>query len=703
MLSAPKGSGLVTSAMAADMSALVSGASVQRLTLGIDGNGRIRQHDRSAADVLTSRPESLLGLDLCDLIAGPGDPVATVRGLIETVRADRESTAVLAIRTASRAVLDAVVTIEPIRSADPELIAQVTIRIPPPAVERFIDPALMRHALLDGAVRRIGGRLDLDQMTPELVNILVPHFCNSTGLMLLENLVGEDEQQERVPDGTYLVRRMALAYDDSDPAWDAVFPTGEILRYPADTPYTMCMDSRRSVSVVMNDEAAVDLATTWLRRPVARLFAGASMLLLPLLAGEMLLGFFACVRKAGFRRFDAYDAEIGMEFAGRAALFMDSARRFSRERATALTLQRSMLPTGLSAPSSVQVRHRYLPGSKLIEVGGDWYESIALPGARVALVVGDVAGHGVRAAVTMGRMRTAIKTLSMLELPPAETLQRLDDLMHELGVLEPHFATCVYAVYDAVDGTCEVASAGHLPPLLVHPDGSNELLDVSPAPPLGIGASPIISRTLRIEDGSLLVLYTDGLVEKRTEDIDVGLARLCAMFGPHSAGQSLDDLCRTALAGVFDDQQRDDIALLIARLSRIPADRHVSWNLAAKLTAAQRARSLIRRPLRQWGLADLIPVAELLVSELVTNAVRYAQNKIGLRLVLEGGLFCEVFDDSAALPRLRQAADDDERGRGLQVVSQIAQRWGSRRTVSGKVVWCELALPVPAGERPARD
>jgi len=250
----------VTSAMAAEMSALLSGASVQTLTLGIDGEGRIRQHDRSSADILTDRPDSLLGLDLCDLIAGPGEATTTVRGLLDTVRSDRECTAVLAIRTASRAEVDAVVTIEPIRSTDPELIAQVTMRIPPPAAERFIDPALMRHALLDGAVRRIGGALDIDQMAPELVNILVPHFCNSAGLLVLENLVGEDEQPERVPDGTYLVRRMAVAHDDDDPAWDAVFPTGEILRYPAGTPYTLCLDSRKPVNVVMNDEAAVDLA-----------------------------------------------------------------------------------------------------------------------------------------------------------------------------------------------------------------------------------------------------------------------------------------------------------------------------------------------------------------------------------------------------------------------------------------------------------
>ena len=347
------------------------------------------------------------------------------------------------------------------------------------------------------------------------------------------------------------------------------------------------------------------MAAAWIRRPVADLLSGVSMLLLPLIARDVMLGFFVCIRRVGFRRFDAYDTEIGMEFAARAAIFMDNAQRYSRERATALTLQRSMLPTGLSSPSSVEVKHRYLPGSKLIEVGGDWYESIALPGGRVALVVGDVAGHGVRAAVTMGRLRTAIHTLAMLELPPAETLQQLNELMNELGVREPHFATCVYAIFDAVSGTCEVASAGHLPPLLVHPDGSNELLDVQPAPPLGVGTGLIQSRVLDIEDGSLLVLYTDGLVEKRTRDIDEGIGRLRDIFGPGSAQQPLEDLCRATLAGVYADEHRDDIAVLVARLRRIPADNVVSWTLPSELTSASRARTLIRRPLRRWGLTEL--------------------------------------------------------------------------------------------------
>ncbi len=696
----------MASAVAAEVSAsaVLANTSTRTLILGIDKAGRIRQHDRGAGDVLAGgvlagEPSALIGIELSSLLAVPdGAPATVLQSMIDGACSNREGTTVLSFRTANDAIADAVVTVQPIRSADPELAAQVIMRIAPPVQERFLDPAVMRQVMIDGAVRRAGGALDIDQMAPELMGTIVPHFCNAAELVVLESLVADDEFPSEPMDGTQIVRRLAVVHDDGNTAWDAAFPTGEILRYPSNTPYTRCMDTGRPVCELVSHESAEAMAGAWIRRPVAGLLSGVSMLLLPLIARDVMLGFIVCVRRTGYRRFDPYDVEIGMEFAARAAIFMDNAQRYSRERTTALTLQRSMLPTqtGLSAPSSVEVRHRYLPGSKLIEVGGDWYESIALPGGRVALVVGDVAGHGVRAAVTMGRLRTAIQTLAMLELPPAETLQQLNELMHELGSREPHFATCVYAIFDAVTGTCEVASAGHLPPLLVRPDGTNELLDVPQAPPLGVGSGLIQSRTLHIEDGSLLVLYTDGLVEKRSRDIDEGIGRLREIFGPGSADESLEELCKATLAGVYADEHRDDIAVLMARLRRLPADRIVTWALPSELTSASRARSVIRRPLRRWGLTDLLPTAELLVSELVTNAVRYAQGKIGLRLVLENGLVCEVLDDSAALPRLRHPDDSDERGRGLQVVSQLAQRWGARRAASGKVVWCELAVPAPA-------
>ncbi len=711
----PTGEHHVTTGMTVDSSAPPQNASVRTIILGIDHSGRIVQHDRQAPAVLGRPAEKLLGASLSDLVSDPtpaadgesngvvpapanaGDNV--VQSLLEALKADREGTGMLSIHTESGDNLDAIVTVHPMRAGDANVAALALLRIPSPVAARFVDPALMRQTLLDGTFKRIGDSLDFDHVARELMSSLVPHFCNSGGVAVLESLIGDDEFPSHGPDGTQPLRRLAVANDAEDPAWEATFPIGEILRYPRGSSYVRCMDSGKPVMENRIPGAdAAKLADLWQRPPVAELLADASMLLLPLIAQGSTLGFLVCVRKPGYRSFDAYDQEIGMEFASRAAMFIDNARRYNREHATALTLQRSLLPTGLSAPSSVDVRHRYLPGSKLIEVGGDWYESIALPGARVALVVGDVAGHGVRAAVTMGRLRTAIHTLARLELPPAESLQQLDELMHTLGEREPHFATCAYAIFDAVSGNIEVAVAGHLPPLLVRPDGSNEYLDVAPAPPLGVGEGPIESRQFSVEDGSMFLLYTDGLVENRTRDIDDGLGRLQKIFSESAPDRSLEDLCKAMLDGVYADYQRDDIAVLLARLSRIPADHHATWTLGRELTSVGQARSLIREPMERWGLEDMIPVTELLVSELVTNALRYSPGAVTLRLVREGALVCEVGDNSAALPRLRQASRDDENGRGLQVVSQFASRWGARRTSTGKVVWCEQPLPGSEGE-----
>jgi serine phosphatase RsbU (regulator of sigma subunit) len=689
----------VISGTVVEITALLSNTSVRTLILGIDQSGRIVQHDRNAPEILAFEREALAGTPLADLVCGPTGPGSPLDGLLDAVGSGREATAVLAVRVRRVGPVDAVASVQAMQGDDPELAALVILRMPPPGDERFVDPALMRHALLDDTFRRIGSTLDLDQMARGLIGILVPHFCNAAGLLVLDSVADTDEFPAPPPDGSQLLRRIAVATDDGDPSWDAAFPTGEVLLYPPGTPYVQCMQTGKPVrETKLEPDRAVAIAESWLRRPVARLLSGTSMLLLPLLTmKDGALGFFVCTRKENFRRFDDYDSEIGMEFASRAAIFIDNARRYSRERTTALTLQRSLLPTGLSAPPSVEVRHRYLPGSKLVEVGGDWYESIELPGARVALVVGDVAGHGVRAAVTMGQLRTAIHTLAMLELTPTESLEQLNELMTSLGEREPHFATCAYALYDAVTGTCEVASAGHLPPLLVRPGGSSEFLDAAPAPPLGVGEGPIESRVYEIDDGSLLVLYTDGLVEDRNRDIDDGLSYLRGIFGPGATSRSLDDLCRAVMAGVFAHHQRDDIALLIARLSRIAADHHVSWTLPHELVSAGRARALLRDPLRRWKLDDLLPTTELLVSELVTNAIQNAEGDVTLRLILARTLVCEVLDSSAALPRRRRADRDDEHGRGLQVVSQLAQRWGARWTRDGKIVWCEQALPTVLG------
>jgi anti-sigma regulatory factor (Ser/Thr protein kinase) len=266
--------------------------------------------------------------------------------------------------------------------------------------------------------------------------------------------------------------------------------------------------------------------------------------------------------------------------------------------------------------------------------------------------------------------------------------------MQTIGEREPHFATCAYAVYDGVTGEIELAVAGHLPPLLVHPDGRNEYLEVIPCPPLGIGNGVVDTKVITVEDGSLFVLYTDGLVESRDRDISEGLDRLQAAFGPGAPDQDLEDLCKTSLDGVYSDAYRDDIAVLIAKLRRIPEDHRICFRLEPELSSVRHARSLIRDPLKRWGLEDLIDSSELLVSELVTNAIRYANGEVMLRLILEPDtLVCEVHDTSPALPRVLQVDKDAENGRGLHVVSQVASRWGARRTSGGKVVWCQQQVP----------
>jgi serine phosphatase RsbU (regulator of sigma subunit)/anti-sigma regulatory factor (Ser/Thr protein kinase) len=687
-----------------------SPSSVRTLILGIDRTGRIVQHDRTAPKILARTADDLLGVHLSDITAagqrmGTGSddlPVQIVSTtavgiitLLEAVKSDREANAVLTILLANGGTADAVVTAKPMQTGDSDVAAFVIMQIPVSSPERFIDPAVMREILMRDANPIDGDTLDFSELAKKMTAQLVPAFCTSAEVLVLESLIGDNEVPAHAPHADVPLRRLHVKHDQQDPAWQAAFPIGEILRYPGGSPYVQCIESGAPVlEHAVSADSAKKLARAWRRKPVGGLLSDVSMLIIPAISKGTVLGLFCCFRDAGTRRFDMHDMEMAMDYATKSAVFFDHATRYNREHATALTLQRAMLPTGLSAPSSVEVRHRYLPGSELVEVGGDWYEAIKLPGARVALVIGDVAGHGVRAAVTMGRLRTAIQTLAMLELPPAESLQQLDELMQTIGEREPHFATCAYAIYDAVTGSIELAVAGHLPPLLVHPDGRNEYLEVTPSPPLGIGDGIVESKRIPIADGSLFVLYTDGLVESRDRDIGEGLDRLQSAFGVGSPEKDLEELCKTSLDGVYSDAKRDDIAVLIARLRRIPEDRRICIPLEPELSTVRLARAAIRDPLKRWGLEDLIPVTELLVSELVTNAVKYANGETTLRLILEPeSLVCEVHDTAPALPRVLQVDKDAENGRGLHVVSQLAQRWGARRTPTGKVVWCEQLVP----------
>jgi len=377
--------------------------------------------------------------------------------------------------------------------------------------------------------------------------------------------------------------------------------------------------------------------------------------------------------------------------------------------AMAVALQRSLLPHGLPEQSALDVAHRYLPAQA--GVGGDWYDVVPLPGTRVALVVGDVVGHGVHAAATMGRLRTAVHNFSMLDLPPDELLAHLSELAGRIdaedgataggapgGPAPITGATCLYAVYDPVSRSCQIARAGHLPPVLVRPDGAAELLDLPAGPPLGLGGGlPFESAEFEVPEGSRLVLYTDGLVEDRRRDIDVGLEMLrTALAG---ADRGPEETCEAALAALLPEVPRDDVALLVARTRALPPADVAHWEAPADPAAVAEVRERASRQLAAWQLDDLAFTTELLLSELVTNAIRYGTGPIEVRLLRDRALVCEVSDTSSTSPHVRYAATTDEGGRGLFLVAQLAEHWGTRYTAGGKIVWAEQRIPGP--RRPA--
>ncbi|NUS51161.1 MAG: SpoIIE family protein phosphatase, partial [Nocardioidaceae bacterium] len=425
-----------------------------------------------------------------------------------------------------------------------------------------------------------------------------------------------------------------------------------------------------------------------------------SLMVVPIRARGTVLGVAHFFRRDTPEPFEGDDLILAEEFVSRAAVCIDNARRFTREHSATLALQRSLLPHGLPRQTAVEVTSRYLPADDRAGVGGDWFDVIPLSGGRVALVVGDVVGHGTHAAATMGRLRASVHTLADLDKSPDELLAHLDDLVMRLvdeeGTTEAaadttaQGASCLYAVYDPVSRMCTLARAGHPPPAVVRPDGVVEVPDLPAGPPLGLGGLPFESAEFELPAGSLLVLFTDGLVEARDRDIDVGLALLGdALAGPDRA---LDDICEQILDTVVVRPPEDDVALLVARTRTLDTGQVASWELPADPAVVADARTRVSARLAEWGLDDVAFTTELVVSELVTNAIRHAAGPIRLRLIRDDTLICEVSDASSTAPRMRHARTLDEGGRGLFLVAQFTQRWGTRYTPEGKTIWAEQAL-----------
>jgi anti-sigma regulatory factor (Ser/Thr protein kinase) len=438
-----------------------------------------------------------------------------------------------------------------------------------------------------------------------------------------------------------------------------------------------------------------------------------SRLVVPLRTKGPALGVVTFVRDRHPDPFGAADLPVADELVARAAVCIDNARRYTREHTAALMLQRSLLPRNLPRLSGVEIAHRYLPADITTGVGGDWFDVIALSGKRVGLVVGDVVGHGLRAAATMGRLRTSVHVLAQLDLPPDELLTRLDDLITQTaqertavagggaGDTEPDplpddaalGVTCLYAVYDPVTGRCSMARAGHPLPAVVDPDtGSVSYPDLPAGPPLGLGGLPFESAEITLPEGSLLALYTDGLVQGRGRDRDTELDALRGVLADHR--KPLDDLCDRTVATLLPGPVEDDAALLLVRTHLLDRGQVATWELADTPEMVGRARSLATGQVGAWGLdGEVAFTTELVVSELVTNAIRYAAGPVQLRLIRDRTLICEVSDTGHTSPHLRRAGNDDEGGRGLFLVAQMTQQWGTRYTATGKTIWAEQTLP----------
>ncbi|MFC8677858.1 SpoIIE family protein phosphatase [Streptomyces griseorubiginosus] len=626
--------------------------------------------------------------------------------------------------------------------------------------------ARQRLALLDRAGEHIGRGLDIRQTAQELADVAVPALADYITVDLLEPVLRGAEPTMQVP----LVRAGQQSVNEGVP--EAVVAVGEVAAYLPGTPPLRCLAEGTS----WREERLDPLAAEWATdipggRTATFLELGLhSVMVVPIRARGATLGVTTFFRRRRQEPFDEDDLNLAEDLVSRAAVCVDNARRYTRERQAALVLQRSLLPHRLPEQDAVEVTACYRPADELTGLGGDWYDLIPLSGARVALVVGEVPGHGIAAAAAMGRLRTAVRTLAALDLPPEEVLGHLDDLVARAareegagpeaaggsgggegcgaaggsGALEDSGLTrgseaapggtrglgdsvtpaatpapgnsralaapvdpsdesdsaqavgsgCVYVVYDPVDGQCAMAAAGHPAPAVILPDGTVAFVDLPQGPSLGVGGPPFESVELALAPGSTLALHTDGLLAHgEGRSLEAGRERLREAL--ERSADTLDLRCRAVVDSLAPDQPHDDLALLLARTRLLGPEQVADWDVPVDPVQVAEARKAASRQLTEWGLEDFAFTTELVVSELVTNAIRHAVGPIRLRLIRARTLMCEVLDSGSTAPHLRHPRTTDEGGRGLLLVSQFAQRWGTRFVPEGKVIWAEQSLREP--------
>ncbi|WP_055551261.1 SpoIIE family protein phosphatase [Streptomyces sp. NBRC 110028] len=561
-----------------------------------------------------------------------------------------------------------------------------------------------RLLLLNEASVRIGSTLDIDRTAQELADVAVPELADFVTLDLLPSVHGGSEPRPGPLSGHVMLRRVAARSVFAGTP-EAVVEVGKVAAYPDFSPAAECLKLERGLLNRVTDPAVSRWAAQAPDRAASiHRFGFHSTMAIPLRARGTTLGVATFSRHRRPEPFEEDDLLLAEEMTARAAVCIDNARRYTRERNTALTLQRSLLPRILPRSAAVEVASRYLPAGPQAGVGGDWFDVIPLSGARVALVVGDVVGHGVQASATMGRLRTAVRTLADVDLAPDELLTHLDDMVNHLSAEAESAqgpagagatsggigATCLYTAYDPVSRVCSIARAGHPPPAVVAPDGSVDLLDLPGGPPLGLGSLPFETVEVELAEGSLLALYTDGLIESRDQDVDRALDTLRSALAQPT--ESLEATCDIVLSKMLPGRPADDVALLVARTRALDADHVATWDLPADPSVVARARRDASAQLEAWGLDEAVFTTELVVSELITNAIRHAKAPIQLRLIHDRTLICEVSDGSGTAPHLRRARTFDEGGRGLLLVAQLTQSWGTRQTGTGKTIWAEQSL-----------
>ncbi|WP_193782885.1 SpoIIE family protein phosphatase [Streptomyces sp. E5N91] len=563
--------------------------------------------------------------------------------------------------------------------------------------------AMARRLHLYAAETAIGTSLDIGETAQSLAESLLA--WGDVAAVDLDFAVWTGEGVTERAQGRIRLRRAALV---PDRAWPEGYVTlGEDL--PSDASRLLSQAIRRAdapQSIVIPDREAIErvLGSPRLVRALVPGDRSAGVACVPLvLEGDppVVLGVAEVWRRADrpFADSELFDLQ---ELVARTSHHVDLARQHQREHTQVLALQRRLLPR--SAGGTVQTASVYQPATPdSAGVGGDWVNSFPLPDGRTALVVGDVVGHGLGAAATMGQLSMEARALLSAGLAPDEVLEHLDETVTLLDDAESGLAagysalgsTCCIAVYDPVSHRVTLSSAGHLPPILVSPDGRAGPLPVRPHPGLGTEFAlrePYGVHTFVAPPGSLLALYTDGLVEDPAVPIDEGIARLAdAVSGVHP-WDSLQQAARRVVSDVMPAHQRDDVTLLIARTIGYRKGDTATWRLPARDDAAARARALVSALLRQWRTRDSTRDSVLLlVSELVTNAVRFAGGPVTVRLIRAGpGLLCEVGDTGNGRPRLGRGGLLDDGGRGLHVVHRLTTRWGVRWTDTGKVVWAEV-------------